>query len=324
MKIAYVEHPHHQKTNSTHFFIQELINRGNEVNRIPRDSFNLETANDHEICVLFQADACIPIAVESGKKTMVVPMLDETLFQASARFRGSKNLFYLSFSKVLHDFLKASGCESRYVQYWPLPNLPFQKNSRKEKLTVFFWERTPEHVRAYDVMNWFRKYEARFVIRPHWDPNHSQAMKEKFSLSSSVEYQDNTWFAQEDYLKALETADVFVAPRRWEGIGLSTLEALARGIPIVGLDNPTLNEYIKNDSNGILIKDKFKPLDIKDFKKMSNKIIESAPGHRKHFEFEFQNALDHFFHHEVFEQTCFPVIPRRLTLREYVYLRQNK
>lgn len=321
MKIAYVEHPHHQKTNSSHFFIEELVNRGHELTRIARDDFNLETANQHDICVLFQADACIPTALRSGKKTMVIPMLDESLSQASANFRGSKRVFFLSFSKVLDDFLKASGCDSRYVQYWPLPSLPIAKNLQKKKLTIFFWERTPEHLRSYDVMNWFRKYDARFLIRPHWDPNHSQAAREKYSLSDSVEFLPSTWVAHEDYLKALESADVFVAPRRWEGIGLSTLEALSRGIPVVGLDSPTLNEYIENNVNGILVKDKFRPLDIKNFDQMSDSLIDSASGKREYFELEFRSALEYFFQSEIFENSKAPVIPKKLTLREYVYLK---
>ena len=190
----------------------------------------------------------------------------------------------------------------------------------KEQLTVFFWERTPEHVRSYDVMNWFRKHEARFLIRPHWDPNHSQAMKEKYSLSDSVEFLPSHWVEHAVYLKALESADVFVAPRRWEGIGLSTLEALTRGIPVVGLDSPTLNEYIENDVNGILIKDKYRPLDVKNFSQMSDSLIKSVNGKRKYFESNFRNALDYFFHYEIFENTRVPVIPNMLTLREYVSL----
>jgi glycosyltransferase involved in cell wall biosynthesis len=46
--------------------------------------------------------------------------------------------------------------------------------------------------------------------------------------------------------------NVFVAPRRFEGIGLSFLEAMARGQVVIAENNATMNEYIVHDVNGLL------------------------------------------------------------------------
>ena len=46
--------------------------------------------------------------------------------------------------------------------------------------------------------------------------------------------------------------DYYFAPRFQEGIGFSFLEPMARGIPIIGHDDATMNEYIKDGKNSLL------------------------------------------------------------------------
>lgn len=43
---------------------------------------------------------------------------------------------------------------------------------------------------------------------------------------------------------AINEKAIFIAPRDYEGIGLSFLEAMAMGKAVVGVNNPTMNEYI--------------------------------------------------------------------------------
>ncbi|WP_137124335.1 glycosyltransferase [Roseomonas sp. HF4] len=51
---------------------------------------------------------------------------------------------------------------------------------------------------------------------------------------------------------ALAGANVFFAPRPLEGIGMSFLEAMARGLCVAAPDAPTMNEYISHGGNGLL------------------------------------------------------------------------
>jgi glycosyltransferase involved in cell wall biosynthesis len=45
---------------------------------------------------------------------------------------------------------------------------------------------------------------------------------------------------------------IFIAPRDYEGIGLSFLEAMAMGKAVIAVDNPTMNEYIADGETGYL------------------------------------------------------------------------
>jgi len=48
--------------------------------------------------------------------------------------------------------------------------------------------------------------------------------------------------------------DVFVYPSRLEGIGLCVPEALACGLPVITTDNAPMNEFVKDNENGLLVK----------------------------------------------------------------------
>ena len=325
MRIAYVEHPHHQKTNSSAFFRNEVESLGHELVRIARDFFNLETAKEFDRLILFQADDCIPIAVAADKLSLVIPMLDESLARNSGFFRVSGKIQFLSFSPNLDQFLNLSGARSHFVQYWPEPMAKVQKN----EFNVFFWERTPVHVSIQDVFRWFKNMNPSFTIRRHLDPGQislDPIYSDYSELNGRFEILKNDWLTHDQYLDVLDKASVFVAPRRWEGIGLSSLEAMSRGIPVVGLASPTLSEYIENEVTGILIKDKFKSLPEVDFKNLSENLGKVLPQKHALYKEQIALALSDFFASSLSDLAPRPtqaVIPNSMTLRQFLYLRNR-
>ncbi|KGE13913.1 glycosyltransferase [Sphingobacterium deserti] len=55
-------------------------------------------------------------------------------------------------------------------------------------------------------------------------------------------------------LEKLKRADIFLFPSKFEGFGLALAEAMAVGLPVVGLSNCSgVNELIKNNKNGFLV-----------------------------------------------------------------------
>ena len=48
------------------------------------------------------------------------------------------------------------------------------------------------------------------------------------------------------------TCDVYVTPTRYEGFGLTLLEAMACGAPVVSTDVPAVNEIVRDGENGLL------------------------------------------------------------------------
>jgi glycosyltransferase involved in cell wall biosynthesis/SAM-dependent methyltransferase len=55
-------------------------------------------------------------------------------------------------------------------------------------------------------------------------------------------------------LRALhERADAVLYPSRWEGLGLSLLEALHAGVPVMATDGWPMNEFVEHGHNGLLV-----------------------------------------------------------------------
>jgi glycosyltransferase involved in cell wall biosynthesis len=58
---------------------------------------------------------------------------------------------------------------------------------------------------------------------------------------------------RKDIKEILAVSDIFVMPSLWEGFGISALEAMAAGLPVVASNIDGLKEFIKNNENGILV-----------------------------------------------------------------------
>lgn len=57
-----------------------------------------------------------------------------------------------------------------------------------------------------------------------------------------------------EHLRLFASADVCLAPSRWEGLGLHLYEAIAFGMPVITNDNPPMNEVIEDGINGLLVR----------------------------------------------------------------------
>ena len=60
----------------------------------------------------------------------------------------------------------------------------------------------------------------------------------------------------DEHMRLFGSADVCLAPSRWEGLGLHLFEATALGLPIVTNDNPPMNEVVQDGRNGLLVRGK--------------------------------------------------------------------
>jgi glycosyltransferase involved in cell wall biosynthesis len=58
----------------------------------------------------------------------------------------------------------------------------------------------------------------------------------------------------DEHLRLFASADVCVAPSRWEGLGLHLYEAMGLGLPVITNDNPPMNEVVRDRDNGLLVK----------------------------------------------------------------------
>ena len=87
------------------------------------------------------------------------------------------------------------------------------------------------------------------------------------------------------YCRLLDQANTFIAPRLNEGVGMTFLEAMARGCAVFAFDGSTMNEYITHGENGYL----FQPCQASVVNRLRLKVKRSAwrfiPLRLFHFEY---------------------------------------
>ena len=246
--IDFLTHPHHRHTQSFDW-LHEVI--GHPVRTLYGDQHTLREyllslqKQPPKLLILFQLEHVAAWA-SCFCPVLVFPMHDLTRMTPDAYLASLREVEWISFSRCLHQRLAGLGLSSRYVQYAPDP-AGFPEVSWKQGPCGYFWERSPEDL---DVR------AAGEILRSLDVENLKVCQTKDPLLTSSEQGQAKSrledWQAREEYLRSLAGSNVYVAPRRHEGIGMAFLEAMAMGMCVVAENQSTANEYILSGQNGIL------------------------------------------------------------------------
>ena len=254
-KLLYIGHSYHYKTKST-AFLRDLLREEYEVEEFGYDPYlNTSSAyyklnkKEFDIVVCFQI---MPSLNELKKyvkfKTNIFfPMYDGAPSRSDHIWDEYKDSLIINFSKKLHDELYALGFNSKYIQYFPKPmdNISFG-----DEKSVFFWNRI-EQININTVHNILRESNINHVhIHRDLDPGHNII---ELNKPWDVCFSESSWFDdKKDLINKIMESSLYIAPRVFEGIGMSFLEAMAMGRCVIAPDCPTMNEYIVSGENGYL------------------------------------------------------------------------
>ena len=270
LKCLFVQHPFHFKSKSSQILDQQLKFYGYEIDRISRDKWDLSKAYDADLIIAWQSEHILVDLNKLGERKVVVavPMIDDMMHRTIGYFRELQNIRFLAFSYNLYVFLKAAGCNVRYLKFMPKPP---NRITNKDFSKIYFWERTPEHLNIQDLLKVFSGHEKTILYRPFADSSrgikHVQS-RSLFSGDARVQIINSNWSTRNIYDKSIGNCGIFIAPRKFEGIGLSMLEAMSNGMVLAGLPHPTLSEYVESGMNGLLIRKLDRPLGMYDFEKI--------------------------------------------------------
>ena len=153
----------------------------------------------------------------------------------------------VSFCRKLHEDLLRVGLSSHYIQYYPKP---IELADWGDEARIFFWRRR-QAVGVSLIETLFSSIEIQ-ALHLH-DALDSGMTAELPVLKNGWTLTVSTWYEQKlEMINDMQMAAYYVAPREREGIGMSFLEAMAAGRCVVGVDEPTMNEYIIHGHNGLL------------------------------------------------------------------------
>ena len=277
MKICFVGHKFHERTRSSDFIqsiLRELgeltvLNSSPDEDRMSDDSIVLEyLENKYDLWVFHQTEYIAARLIPLGLRNAVIaPMYDGAWSRPDDFFRQFVNCRFLSYSRALHTRLQRLDQRSAFFEYWPAPAPKVERSTEREDWSAFFWERRPllmpnarsvaQQCRALDI----ERLHIHAVPDFPEEAVSAHGYRQRNALNG-VSITTSTWFDSADAFRETSGTPLFhFAPRLYEGIGMTMLEAMARGQIVIAPDRPTANEYIGHLSSGILY-DPERPLDL--------------------------------------------------------------
>lgn len=260
-KLLFIGHTYHKKTGSSDFFRKFL------ENEYVVDTFFDETwaggtpldisaigVSDYAVIILWQQiNYVLHPDIDKHPNVILVPMFDCHAQNLSEfqRFIGNTNLKFINFCRAQHETCMEYGLKSFSAQYFPEPE-KFDSSRNYGELVGFFWPRRKEITWDMVAKLISNGQISRLLFHSAPDRGFPPAIppekaRKRFQMSISE------WFDSKDaFLTYLQKANIYFAPRLYEGIGLSFLEAMAMGMCVVAPDTPTMNEYITHGVNGLL------------------------------------------------------------------------
>lgn len=259
--LVYAGHSYHQVTSSTQFLL-DLLERNYQLSVIWDDGWQPSgeplratqiNALNPAIVLFFQT---LPAPEElrriKCRRLFLVPMHDYVVGNPRKIWLRARSfgLRALNFCRATHAIFAGLGYESRCVQYWPRPQV--ETAPARDEFRMLFWART--HEIGWPLLKSLlgTARPERIIIRVAADPGHELEMPSNDEIAEYNIDIVHGWLEKSKYLKLLTSCNVFVAPRRYEGIGQSFLEAMSYGLAVIAPDSPTMNEYIQHGRNGYL------------------------------------------------------------------------
>jgi glycosyltransferase involved in cell wall biosynthesis len=166
--------------------------------------------------------------------------------------------------KCTQDLLKRFGfLTTRFIR-WGIDNSIFYAKKRKISLPIRFfhnaghggieWRKnTLAVVEAFDAAS--KKNNDITLLISSQKPlkEYPDVVQQIIKKNKRISMIDRELKMQE-LIKLYRSCHISLLPSKWEGIGIPFLESLAMGLPVITVDAPPMNEWIKNGSNGFCAK----------------------------------------------------------------------
>ena len=188
----------------------------------------------------------------------------DAYFQDENKHYGKmKILFNKYFNKLNYNILLSnedkvkyedSICNNNCVIYNPVSFISEKKSELREKRVIAVGRLAKSKgfdllIKAYSEFTKVNKDWELIILGDGKERENLTELINKFELGDNVKILGFTNNVKEYYLQS----SIFVSPSRWEGFGLSIVEAMECGLPVISFNNSGPREIIENNKNGILV-----------------------------------------------------------------------
>lgn len=305
-KLAFVDYWHHQHTRSNDFLRNELSKEfqitefwWSKSSKIP-----LNELKKFDYIFFFQVMLPYRLIKKIGtKKIFWAPMYDGLNFR-NFFFEWifwkqifDNNIRVISFSNKISEKCMKFSIDFLQLRYFMKPQISF--HNINYPYSILFWDRGD-----LKIEDWLDIFDPRDVKKIYYidtpDPGkNTKGIKRDLLDKYDIEiikrkFREN----RNEFLQYLKKSDIFITPRKKEGIGLPAIEAISYGKYIIGYDDSTLNEYLVDSKIGKLFKDNKVKIDHKDILDSNNYRLEYA--RKKFLSWEKEKNLINSF---IFKET---------------------
>jgi len=270
-KLAYVDFWTHKDTKSGDF-LREIFSEEYEVIDFwwkPKEKFPLDELKKYENIFFFQVMFPYQLMKKlNGKNIMWAPMYDGLNKYSVVNFTNSliKKIFWyqmsslgvkvLKFSKKIDEIIGDVDVDSMSLKYYIEPDFT-NIDINKKKMDIFFWDRGG--IKFDDWIKYFKYEDINEILYfpiPDYGRKHSNIDIYMKNKSLNITLIKGNFLTKNQFLSLISKCNVFISPRKKEGIGMTIVEAISRGMFVVGYNASTLNEYIKSQNVGFLFNEK--------------------------------------------------------------------
>lgn len=256
-KIAFIDHNFHKKSRSADF-LRDIFKREYEISNywwsLKYQKEIYYNIKDYDNFFFFQSLLPLNDMLKiKDKNVMWAPMYDNlTLEKNFWQLVKYLNIKVLCFSKKVRQIAKKNNCNYLYLKYFIKPEISKKKN---KLLNIFFWYRGGIHLK--DWINFFNPKLIKIKLFDCPDPGKKNLFLEsKIKKKYNIQTFKKSFLKKKEYIKFVKDCDVFISPRKQEGIGMSFIEAMSKGKYVVAFNDSTMNEYINNKKIGIIFPNK--------------------------------------------------------------------
>ena len=286
-RLAYIDYWSHKYTRSGDF-LRDILSEEFEITDFwwkEKEKIPFNEINEYEYIFFFHIFFPYQIMRKfKNKNIMWAPMYDALNFRNSFfeaifwKQMSRLGIKVLKFSNKITDSIGKEKIASLNLNYFLKPEFN-SKTEEHSKLNIFFWDRG--RIKINEWLKFFNKDEInKIVYFPRPDPGGQINNKQYLEIKKEYNFEliEKEFMPKDDFINLMKQCNVFIAPRKKEGIGIAMVEAISRGIYVVGYNDSTMNEYISDNKIGFIFDENTKD------KLNSNYVTQNYDYRKKHSE----------------------------------------
>lgn len=189
----------------------------------------------------------------SDPRAVFVPMYDGARHLSTNFWQRIPHMRILCFSIELYNLVSPHCSRAIYAQYAPArPEVPVTRQPD----SAYYWYRRDDVGlgRLRHIINTLKLRTVDILVHPDFPASARLNPRNFERLSAKVKLR---WWEHDPVaqLRNVAAATYFIASRRYEGIGMSFLEAMSLGCIVVAPETSTYTDYIVSGHSGLLYDD---------------------------------------------------------------------